>query len=110
VDAVVEAVDGGELTIVMPNGTSASGEFVELEPDRRVVFTWGWVDHPDIPPGSTTVEIDLVEAEGGTRLRLTHRGLPPDEVPIHTAGWERYTSRLGDVAEGREPGPDMPAS
>lgn len=110
VDAVVRPVGGGELTIVMPHGTSARGEFVELEPDRRVVFTWGWVDHPEIPPGSTTVEIELVGAEGGTRLRLTHHGLPPDEVPIHTAGWEHYTSRLGDVAEGRDPGPDKSAS
>ncbi|HSJ83741.1 MAG TPA: SRPBCC domain-containing protein [Acidimicrobiia bacterium] len=110
VDAIVEPESGGEFAVSMPNGTSARGEFVELEPDRRVVFTWGWADHPDVPPGSTTVEIDLIGEDGGTRLRLTHRGLPPDEVPIHTAGWEHYTIRLGDVAEGREPGPDIPAS
>ena len=110
VDAIVEPESGGEFAVSMPNGTSARGEFVELEPDRRVVFTWGWVDHPEIPPGSTTVEIELTGEGDGTRVRLTHRGLPPAEVPIHTAGWEHYTTRLGEVAEGREPGPDVPAS
>lgn len=110
VDAIVEPESGGELVVFMPNGTRARGEFVELEPDRRVVFTWGWAEHPEVPPGSTTVEIDLIGEDGGTRLRLTHRGLPPDEVPIHTTGWEHYTIRLGEVAEGREPGPDLPAS
>ena len=110
VNAIVEPESGGEFAVSMPNGTSARGEFVELEPDRRVVFTWGWADHPEVPPGSTTVEIDLIGEDGGTRLRLTHRGLPPDEVLIHTTGWEHYTIRLGEVAEGREPGPDLPAS
>jgi len=110
VNAIVEPESGGEFAVSMPNGTSARGEFVELEPDRRVVFTWGWADHPEVPPGSTTVEIDLIGEDGGTRLRLTHRGLPPDEVSIHTTGWEHYTIRLGEVAEGREPGPDLPAS
>jgi len=110
VDAIVEPESGGEFAVSMPNGTSARGEFVELEPDRRVVFTWGWVDHPEIPPGSTTVEIELIGEGEGTRVRLTHRGLPPAEVPIHTAGWEHYTTRLGEVAEGREPGPDVSTS
>lgn len=110
VEAIIQPESGGEFAVSMPNGTSARGEFLELEPDQRVVFTWGWVDHPEVPPGSTTVEIVLIGEGDGTRLRLTHRGLPPDEVPIHMAGWEHYTIRLVDVAEDREPGPDSPAS
>jgi uncharacterized protein YndB with AHSA1/START domain len=105
VNATIEAKRGGIFALVMANGTSARGEFVELIPNQRVVFTWGWIDHTGVPPGSSTVEIDLVPEGGGTLLKLTHRGLPPDEVAIHTVGWNHYSSRLGIAAEGGEPGP-----
>ncbi|CAN5232215.1 hypothetical protein BH18ACT5_BH18ACT5_10170 [soil metagenome] len=89
------------------NGTTARGEFVELIPDHRVVFTWGWIDHPGLSPGSSTVEIDLTSEGEGTLLKPTHRGLPPDEVATHVTGWNHYTSRLAITAEGGEPGPDL---
>ena len=61
VGATIDGALGGLFTVLMPNGTTSRGQFVELEPDRRVVFTWGWVDNPGIPPGSTLVEISLEE-------------------------------------------------
>lgn len=104
--AAIHPTPGGVFSLSMPNGASARGEFVALEPDQRVIFTWGWVGHPSVPPGSTTVEIELMAEGGGTRVRLTHHSLPPDEVPLHTAGWNRYLPRLATVAEGGDPGPD----
>ncbi len=92
--------------VEMPIGATARGEFVELVPDRRVVFTWGWVDHPGVPPGSSTVTIELIPDDGGTLVRLTHDGLPDEEVPLHVAGWEHYLPRLAMLAEGGDPGPD----
>ena len=97
---------GGLFSIAMPVGTTARGEFVELVPDRRVVFTWGWVDHPGVPPGSSTVTIELIPDLAGTLVRLTHDGLPDEEVPLHVAGWEHYLPRLGTAAEGGDPGAD----
>ena len=107
VNATIEARPGGIFALAMANGTTARGEFVELVPDHRVVFTWGWIDHPGVPPGSSTVEIDLVSEGEATLLRLTHRDLPPDEIAIHNAGWNHYTARLAITAEGGEPGPDV---
>lgn len=107
VNATIEARRGGIFALAMANGTTARGEFVELIPDRRVVFTWGWIDHPGVPPGSSTVEIDLVSEGEATLLRLTHRDLPPNEIAIHNAGWNHYTARLAITAEGGEPGPDV---
>lgn len=106
VGATIDPKRGGVVTIAMPTGDMATGEFVDLVPDRRVVFTWGWHGHPTVPPGSTTVEIELVAEGSGTRLTLTHRGLPPDQIPIHTVGWNRYLPRLAMVSEGTDPGPD----
>lgn len=105
-EATIEATPGGMFGIAMPNGHRARGEFVELEPNRRIVFSWGWVDHPGVPPGSSTVEIELVAEGGGTMVTLTHTGLPPDEVDLHRLGWEHYLPRLVRVAEGGDPGAD----
>lgn len=106
VDAEVDGRPGGEFTVTMPNGARAAGSFVDLRPGRRVVFSWGWVGHAGLPPGSSTVEVDLVPDGEGTLVRLTHRGLPPEELELHAAGWNRYLPRLVLAAEGREPEPD----
>jgi uncharacterized protein YndB with AHSA1/START domain len=106
VAADIEAVPGGQFRMRMANGMVAEGQFVELVPDARVVFTWGWNGHPDLPPGASTVEVELVPDGDGTLVRLTHRGLPPTEVPIHEVGWAHYVPRLETVLEGGDPGPD----
>ena len=79
----------------------AAGKYVEVVRDRRVVFTWGWEGNERVPPGSSTVEIDLQPMGSGTRLRLVHRGLPQEAVASHTEGWDYFLPRLTDVAEGR---------
>ena len=106
VDASIDARPSGTFAMTMGNGMRARGQFVELVPDRRVVFTWGWIDHPGVPPGSTTVEIDLTPRGGGTLVVLTHRDLPEDEIQVHTIGWEHHVSRLATASVGEDPGPD----
>ncbi len=101
---------GGLFSIRMPAGSTARGEFIELVPDQRVVFTWGWIDHPGVPPGSSMVTIELIPDGDGTLIRLTHSGLPEEETAIHTTGWERYLPRLVLVAQGVDPGPDRPSA
>ncbi len=107
--ATIEASPGGLFRILMGNGMCARGQFVELVPGKRVVFTWGWIDAPDLPPGSTTVEIDLEQDGDGTLIRLTHRDLPDDQGDIHRIGWEHYVARLAVCASGGDPGPDAGA-
>jgi uncharacterized protein YndB with AHSA1/START domain len=92
--------------MVMGNGMCARGQFVELVPDKRVVFTWGWVDMPELPPGSTIVEIDLEATGDGTLIRLTHRELPAGQTDVHRMGWVHYLERLARCAVGDDPGPD----
>ena len=110
VGATIEPRPGGLFAVSMPADARALGEFVVLIPNKRVVFTWGWIDHPTVLPGSTTVEIELFAEGSATRLRLTHSGLPPEEVSIHTAGWNHYLPRLAMVSRGDEPGPDAISS
>lgn len=107
IEASVQAKPGGLFLMSAPNGHSARGEFVELIPEEKVVFTWGWVDHPGVPPGSSTVEIELSSTDDGTLVTLTHRDLPPEELDLHRAGWNHYLPRLAIAAEGGDPGQDV---
>jgi uncharacterized protein YndB with AHSA1/START domain len=97
---------GGVYRVWMDAGTVASGEFIEVEPPRRVVFTWGWEGNPEVPPGSTQVEITLEPDGDGTVLTLRHSGLPDDAAAaMHEDGWTFFTGRLVTLARGGDPGP-----
>lgn len=107
-DAVVDARPGGAYEVLIGGQYQSRGEFVELVPDQKVVFTFGW-DVPDNPiePGSTTVEITLHPEGEKTRLRLRHTGLPDEQaVEEHRHGWSHYAERLATAATGGDPGPD----
>jgi uncharacterized protein YndB with AHSA1/START domain len=80
-------------------GHFASGEFVELDPPRRVVYTWGWEGENQIhPPGSTTVEFELESKDGGTQVRLRHSGLTDQGVEMHGEGWDQFLPALAAAA------------
>jgi uncharacterized protein YndB with AHSA1/START domain len=100
--AAADPVPGGRLRWVHPNGATVVGEFVELVPHRRLVFTYGWEDgRMGVAPGGSTVEIDLSERDGVTTLRLTHRGLPPAAVDDHERGWAYFLGALREAASHR---------
>jgi len=83
------------------------GEFVELDPPRRVVFTWGWEGNDAVPPGSTTVEVTLTPDGEATILRLVHRDLPEEQRAEHEGGWKHFLPRLAIAAvrDNRGSGP-----
>ena len=106
-DARLEPVPGGCYRVLMRNGVEASGEFVEVDPPRRLVFTWGWTHDPAVPPGATRVIVTLEPENGGTRVVLRHHGLPDDgQRAHHRKGWELYLGRLGQRIRGSDPCPD----
>jgi uncharacterized protein YndB with AHSA1/START domain len=106
-EAVLEPWPGGRYYVNPSGHEPASGKVLEIIPDRRLVFSWGWEGGAlPLPPGQSTVEISLEPAGEGTRLRLTHRDLPPDMHSFHGLGWDNALLRLATVAAGRDPGPD----
>ncbi len=107
VEATLDPRPGGTVAWTHANGDRCAGEYVEVVPERRVVFTYGWERaEVGIPPGSTTVEIELEPAGEGTRLRLVHRGLDDAAAEGHDGGWRHFLGRLKQRAEGEDPGPD----
>ncbi len=98
----------GGLFMVDPNTVDVIfGEFLEISPPHRIVFTWGWKlpGHP-VPAGSTRVEIDLMPQGSGTLLRLTHSSIDDSMKDRHEFGWSHYLGRLRTLMGGGDPGVD----
>jgi uncharacterized protein YndB with AHSA1/START domain len=104
----IDARPGGVYDILVAGEHRGRGEYVEVVPHERIVFTFGW-DMPGNPitPGSTRVEITLAADGSKTRLTLRHSGLPDaDAVAQHVHGWDHYLSRLAVVGGGGDAGAD----
>lgn len=102
---------GGEYYVEVTGTDIAVGEYLEIDPPKRIVFTWGWLGegHP-VPPGSTRVEITL-EADGDeTVVRLVHSELPAGTGASHAEGWDFFLPRLALAAAGGDPERDVDMS
>ncbi len=109
--ATLDLRPGGAYRIDVIPGHVASGEYVEVDPPRRLVYTWGWEPGDEgpnpVPPGSSTVELELVPDGVQTIVRVLHRDLPSQEsVESHGQGWDHYYGRLAAAATGADPGAD----
>jgi uncharacterized protein YndB with AHSA1/START domain len=108
-EAETETHPGGLYLIknIGSGDRTARGTFREVVPVHRLAYSFGWEGRDDVPPGSSLVEIDLIDNEGGTLLRMTHSGLPNEEMcASHSEGWAHYLGRLTVAAPGGDPGPD----
>lgn len=90
----LEPTPGGEFWLNMNDTDIAVGTFTEVDPPNRVVFTWGWDGSDDVPPGSTTVSIDLTVDGTDTILELRHDGLPDALAARHHEGWNHFLPQL----------------
>lgn len=99
----------GTFTITYPNGRSAIGTILEREPERLIVWTWGYAESSEVPPGTTEVRITLTPTATGTRVTLQHTGLPTQEqVQGHTSGWGAWIAQLAQLGAKYEIGAGLP--
>jgi uncharacterized protein YndB with AHSA1/START domain len=106
-----DARPGGHFRMdVTGRGDVARGEYVEIAPPHRVVFTWGWEGDDQPPPTPSVVEVTISADGEGALLRLVHRGVPEKIRGGSAEGWDHYLPRLALAAAGTDPGPDPWAS
>jgi uncharacterized protein (TIGR03086 family) len=97
VSARMDLRAGGDFRWTVLPGANASGTFVEVEPGKRLVFTWGWEsERTEVGPGpgESTITVTLEPADGGTTVRLVHEGLTPEQDEAHSHGWDHFMGRL----------------
>ena len=106
-EAQIDPEPGGIYLVNVTGARFARGAFREVVPVHRLAYSFGWEGSEAVPPGSSLIEIDLIEQQDGTLLRLTHSGLPSaEQCAGHAEGWAHYLGRLAELAGGRDPGPD----
>ena len=84
-----------DLTSPEGEEMSAFGEYRELVPEKKIVFTWQWDDDEAWENRTSVVTVELSEHRGGTELRLKHEQLPSEESrDRHNEGWNSLLDRL----------------
>jgi uncharacterized protein (TIGR03086 family) len=105
--ASVELRAGGAYHWQVTPSHTAGGTIREVDPGRRVVFGWGWLGDGALPPDTSTVTITVEPTETGSRVTLTHEGLPDQQqVDGHAEGWDHYLERLERLAVKGDAGRD----
>jgi uncharacterized protein YndB with AHSA1/START domain len=95
-DVTADLRVGGRYRIVMraPDGEihAVSGVFREIQPERRIVFTWAWQSTPE---RESLVTVEFRPAGDGTELLLTHdRFFDSQARDRHQQGWTGCLGRL----------------
>ena len=98
-DLTADARVGGKFRwdIIDPDGDEMTvhGEYRELQPNRKIVFTWQWDDDEVWENHASIVSVELDDVDGGTELRLTHEQLPSEQSRDgHTRGWNSALDKL----------------
>jgi uncharacterized protein (TIGR03086 family) len=107
--AVAARIDlrlGGEYRWTVAPGNSAKGTITQIEPDKCVVYRWGWDGSTDLPPGASKVTLTLEPVAGGTSVRLVHEELTAEQEVGHAEGWDHYLDRLVQYATTGDAGAD----
>ncbi|WP_395747884.1 SRPBCC domain-containing protein [Prosthecobacter sp.] len=85
--------------LTRPDGKKSlvRGKYHTVQPPKKIVHTWQWVDAPAWKDAWSLVSIEFLEKENGTltELRLVHDKLPNEESRDgHIGGWNSALDRL----------------
>jgi uncharacterized protein YndB with AHSA1/START domain len=105
------------MEVQTPNGAMQmwfTGEYREIVENRRLVYTESMSDEhgnvrsaadmglPEGHPTTTEVCVELEDADGRTRMVMTHIGIPADSPGA--AGWAMALAKLTDYVEAQTRG------
>lgn len=74
------------------------GEYQEIRPPERLVFTWSWENRPDY--GKSLVTLEFLDNAGQTEMILTQERFPTTESrDAHNKGWVSCLDKLSEYLE-----------
>ena len=71
------------------------GTYREVDPPRRLVYTWSWETDPTVVDSIVTVEFH--DRGGSTEVVLRHEGLPTEKRAGHEVGWNGSLDKLARI-------------
>lgn len=92
-EATLDPTPGGVYRVVFENGDIIEGEYKEVIPYSRVVYTanYGGIN--------TLVSIDLAEENGGTTIKLKQEFVADVDTSGFDGGWDYFLGILKEVIE-----------
>lgn len=95
-NAEAEARPGGRFRVVLVEDNGArhevSGTYSEVEPERKLVFSWAWASAPE---RESRVSVSFRAVPEGTELTLVHdRFADADTATRHRRGWTESLEKL----------------
>jgi uncharacterized protein YndB with AHSA1/START domain len=101
-EAEVDLRPGGSYRLAMRDPESGQthtlvGEYREIRPPERLVYTWTWESNAEEMRGSegSLVTVDFVEDGDATKVEITHTGFATAEIrDLHAHGWEAVLANL----------------
>lgn len=107
-DSQVDLTVGGSYVLQMgdPEGGThtAIGTYREIDPPRRLVYTWDWIEDEHRMDLETVVTVEFHSRDGGTEVVLTHEAFPNTEATdAHDEGWssclDKFAGHLTAAAD-----------
>ena len=95
--STIEPRVGGRVHIVHPGGNESHGEVLELDPPRRIIFTFGIPTPPPAEGDSSRVTIELRAHPRGTQLQLHHAFAAEEPRNEFIQGWRYQLSVFGNI-------------
>ena len=103
--ATVDPKPGGRIYLYWNSGFYTSGEYTELIPNEKVVFTWNGRNEP----AATEIEVKLKRKKGGTLVQLAHKrvGVGAKWENVRREAMEGWQSSLENLASVLATGEDL---
>ena len=104
-DAKLDVQVNGSFSVTFANsdGTefTAQGIYKEIEPNNRLVFTWGWANQPDV---AELISLQFSPNEHGTLMRFEQSNIDP-QTTLHNyeEGWRSTFQKLEKALEKLTP-------
>lgn len=94
-DASLDVRPGGAFEVNFQNadGTqfTSIGEYKEIEPYQKLVFSWGWKDRPDV---IESISIVFQAEQNGTTMFFEHANIDPTTTHGYENGWKSTFEKL----------------
>jgi uncharacterized protein YndB with AHSA1/START domain len=72
------------------------GKVLEIEPDKKLTYTWKPIDDPDFP--DSVVDWTIEQIDSKTKITLTHSGLHGCKIfELLDAGWGYFLNKLEKI-------------
>lgn len=103
--AEIDLVVGGKYRIGFAhpdekNIHTVGGRFIEIVPEKRLVYTWTWEPPHDDADIETLVTVEFFDSDEGTLVKLVHDRFPNQRLcQMHRDGWTETLGCLGSFVK-----------